>query len=624
MSRLTLLPVLLAVTLFGLLAVSPGLAGALALLAVLPQVIRPRLVMGTLFQLLVSGLLLGMATWGLAALFPSAPGVVGQLRSPWAALAGASLLITVLRFHFARPVGGDLATLALALVSITACGGTSSATLYPPVVVLFLVLALLARRGTDAGSAPLSQLRKTTWLAGALLFVLAVAVASTAALGLPRLHGWVIAQATRFSMPSTGFSDRMWLGTMRGMLQSDRKVLRVAGGSPDYLRGIVYTHYRAGRWSRPPGHVVSPVPMPQQLDATEDRVAVELLAEHPQRYFLPLVATQVAVARGVALVDPAAILSPVSADPAKRFWYRTQGERSHAVAPPGEEDLGLPVVLRAPLERIAKQWTEGTSNRSTKLRSLERQLQSRYTYSLQVDATGRQDPILQFLLQHKRGHCEYFASAMALLSRSVGIPARVVAGYRVTERNELGGYYIVRERNAHAWVEAWVPGHGWRSYDPTPPAELLAGSSTRTPLGAALVDLAGRGWTGFLSWLDQRTPLEMLAPPALFSVLLLLVRWLRSRAGQRRDRLESAADPPLPCLSRLSRALSPWGVVRPAGETLEQLAARLGGTELSAELASATAKLLRRYAALRYGNVGDEAVLNQDIERFCRRLQGAR
>ena len=78
------------------------------------------------------------------------------------------------------------------------------------------------------------------------------------------------------------------------------------------------------------------------------------------------------------------------------------------------------------------------------------------------------DPIAQFLFERRQGHCEYFASAMAVMLRTVGIPSRLVNGFRGGEFNDLTGSYIVRARDAHSWVEAYFPGSGWITFDPTP------------------------------------------------------------------------------------------------------------------------------------------------------------
>ncbi len=78
------------------------------------------------------------------------------------------------------------------------------------------------------------------------------------------------------------------------------------------------------------------------------------------------------------------------------------------------------------------------------------------------------DPLANFLFERKQGHCEYFASSMAVMLRTLHIPSRVVNGFVSDEFNDLTGNYVVRARNAHAWVEAYFPGYGWVTFDPTP------------------------------------------------------------------------------------------------------------------------------------------------------------
>lgn len=92
-------------------------------------------------------------------------------------------------------------------------------------------------------------------------------------------------------------------------------------------------------------------------------------------------------------------------------------------------------------------------------------------YSYSDDLTGRdgQNPLEEFLFVYRSGHCEYFASAMVLMLRSQGIPARYVTGFLGAELNPLESYHVVRQQNAHAWVEAHTPTRGWQVYDPTPP-----------------------------------------------------------------------------------------------------------------------------------------------------------
>jgi hypothetical protein len=94
-----------------------------------------------------------------------------------------------------------------------------------------------------------------------------------------------------------------------------------------------------------------------------------------------------------------------------------------------------------------------------------------YGYTLQLPDRTPKDPISNFLFERKQGHCEYFASAMAVMLRSIGIPSRLVNGFSGGEFNDLTSQYVIRESDAHSWVEAYIPGQGWMEFDPTPAAE---------------------------------------------------------------------------------------------------------------------------------------------------------
>jgi transglutaminase-like putative cysteine protease len=99
-------------------------------------------------------------------------------------------------------------------------------------------------------------------------------------------------------------------------------------------------------------------------------------------------------------------------------------------------------------------------------------LRREYSYTLDLMDSPAADPIEEFLFRNRAGHCELFASSLVLMLRSQGVPARLVTGYLGTEFNPLEGYHIVRNSNAHAWVEALTGEDGWRILDPTPAAGL--------------------------------------------------------------------------------------------------------------------------------------------------------
>ncbi|GAC1429328.1 MAG: hypothetical protein NVS1B11_14740 [Terriglobales bacterium] len=117
---------------------------------------------------------------------------------------------------------------------------------------------------------------------------------------------------------------------------------------------------------------------------------------------------------------------------------------------------------------LAYQITAGKDNNYDKAAALETYLQTHFGYTLQLPRTRPRDPVANFLFERKQGHCEYFASAMAVMLRTLKIPSRVVNGFRSGEFNDISAQYVVRSSNAHSWVEAYFPGYGWVEFDPTP------------------------------------------------------------------------------------------------------------------------------------------------------------
>jgi hypothetical protein len=103
-----------------------------------------------------------------------------------------------------------------------------------------------------------------------------------------------------------------------------------------------------------------------------------------------------------------------------------------------------------------------------KASALENYLRSHYGYTLQLPQTPPRDPIANFLFVRREGHCEYFASTMAVMLRTINIPSRVVNGFSGGEFNDVNSRYVIRASDAHSWVEAYIPGEGWMEFDPTP------------------------------------------------------------------------------------------------------------------------------------------------------------
>ncbi|MGC1367249.1 MAG: DUF3488 and transglutaminase-like domain-containing protein [Candidatus Acidiferrum sp.] len=138
-------------------------------------------------------------------------------------------------------------------------------------------------------------------------------------------------------------------------------------------------------------------------------------------------------------------------------------------------DLQLPPQLDSRIPELAAQITERAKNPFDKTIAVENYLRSHFAYTLNLTGKPGDDPLAHFLFQTRAGHCEYFASAMAIMLRTRGIPTREVNGFLPGEYNDLAGDYIVRASDAHSWVEVYFPGTGWMTFDPTPPGIEEAG-----------------------------------------------------------------------------------------------------------------------------------------------------
>jgi protein-glutamine gamma-glutamyltransferase len=143
--------------------------------------------------------------------------------------------------------------------------------------------------------------------------------------------------------------------------------------------------------------------------------------------------------------------------------------------------------------QLARQVTASAGSNYTRAQAIERYLQTNFGYTLELPGLREADPLARFLFERKKGHCEYFASSMTMMLRTLGIPARVVNGFRGGEYNDLTNSYIVREKDAHSWVEAYFPEYGWVTFDPTP-----AGPASEAPTGwsriALYMDAARQIW----------------------------------------------------------------------------------------------------------------------------------
>ncbi|MBM3747222.1 MAG: DUF3488 domain-containing protein [Acidobacteria bacterium] len=205
--------------------------------------------------------------------------------------------------------------------------------------------------------------------------------------------------------------------------------------------------------------------------------------------------------------------------------------------PPGREAapvccLDLP-ELDARVAELARQVTAGLGTPLTRAEALEQHLRRDYAYSIQPFSEAATDPLAKFLFERRQGHCEYFASALAVMLRLSGIPSRVVTGFQGGIYNPVSGWLVIRAADAHSWVEAWMPDRGWTIFDPTPTLPSRAVPSPWTRLNWYL-DAAETFWDEWVLRYDLSRQLLLAAKMESSGRDLSthgLVR-LRARAGQ--------------------------------------------------------------------------------------------
>jgi len=322
---------------------------------------------------------------------------------------------------------------------------------------------------------------------------------------------------------SSGFSDHVQLGQIGQIQQSSAVVMHVqidgdsVGRSDLHWRGVTLARFDGHTWSNPREQF----PLQRQSDNTF-RVprtnaalpSLSLAREHVIHYrvLMEPIGTNVFFlapwARSVS--GNYRMLAADSGGAVYNFdsqhtISRYEADSDIAAAAPSElrttgrnyPTLIAATYLRLPdldprVPRLAAQITNSASSDFDKAAAIENHLRTRFGYTLELPRTAVKDPIANFLFERKQGHCEYFASSMAVMLRTLGIPSRVVNGFRTDEFNDLTGNYVVRAKDAHAWVEAYFPGYGWQTFDPTP-----AGASG-TPQGwnrlALYVDAMASFW----------------------------------------------------------------------------------------------------------------------------------
>ncbi|MFO0651604.1 MAG: transglutaminaseTgpA domain-containing protein [Polyangiales bacterium] len=551
------------------------------------------------------------------------PGVT-SLAGAWCVIATWAVLASATRLVMTEPAWRSRALLAFGSVAVLCAGYARITAVFVALSWSFLVASLGAARACDPDRPSLRRLSGRERGLAAAVAIATLGLSALSARGLPWLHEYLVAKyANADEDPSTtGFTPWLDLGSMRDAKLSETLVMRVYGaGVPGYLRGTAYDRYENGRWRNTRTPAVTVVRTGEGALRGDGVVRVERVSGITGWYFLPLEARDVSTSNGSVRRDRLGTVRGVPGDDATEAWFRLGQRDSLRPIDPTDTDREVSPTLRRTLAPLVARWTSATATDAARMEALRIHLRSEYRYSLRFERTPLIDPVVDFLTKRREGHCEYFASALALLGRAAGVPTRVVGGYRVAERNPFGGYHVVREKNAHAWVEAWVDG-AWVTLDATPPSAIPYnqrhdGSWLRSALDVLVVRARLA-----LAWAMGAGSTVMLTLAAILLVAWLSWRAWKARGAREEEAVALATLRPLPCLDALSDALSTAGVTRGATETLERFASRVAESELPDDVRTDAARALRSYAALRYGEQGDEAEVARAMIAAAGRVRG--
>jgi protein-glutamine gamma-glutamyltransferase len=566
----------------------------------------------------------------------------------------------------ARPRRTEFLLVTLALFQVVLAANLTDSVFFTPLLIAFvfaavwtLIVHTLRSEALEAGQARDLPRALTPGLARAAFAASGVAVllAMVLFVALPRLRSSVVRGPVAGSgLAASGFAERVELGELGRIRGDPSVVMRVETleGVPPapeaaYWRGLAFDTFDGRTWSiTPPDRELVP-------GTAEGGVG---LGREPDRYDLVQRIVREPVEGGVLfrVGDPRGVQGTVrrlerdasgglyaasQADERVRYTVRSldaqpddRALRGDRAVPPRRN--GDRVLARVPLSpavgALAARIATGARDDAERARAIERYLAAngRYTDVPPDPPADGRSPVEGFLLGGLAGHCEYFASAMVVLAREVGLPARLVNGFAGGRTNEIGGFVVIAQSDAHAWVEIHYERAGWVRYDPTP-ADQRARAEPALSFRDRVMDLASaielwwyqrvvgfdrsdqidalkRAWLAWhgrssesdapgsapaLAWraaLDRR---EWVVGVSAGAALAAAAAWLwRRRAGRIR-----AAHP---CYASALRLLARRGLVRAQGVTARAFAREVGAA-LPARAAAAFAELTEAYLCERFG-----------------------
>jgi transglutaminase-like putative cysteine protease len=450
----------------------------------------------------------------------------------YAALLGAIhflMFVMLIRLYSATTDRDALFLTMLSFAAILASAVLTIDTTFLGLFFLFLLfgvatfVGLEMRRGSKGAIAPEvdaqpkqeRRLDRALVLAALSVALGSMVIGSALFFFFPRFSAGYLGRTSLQPTLMSGFSDDVELGQIGEIKKNSEVVMRVRTGKPVGYpslrwRGIALSTFDGKRWSSPdrdsvtipanPSGWINLLDRPAEPDPTATilRYTVLLQPVATDTMFAPANAVSIrgnlsgegsnqeAGARRSYIIRDAtsSLFNPFHNFATLRYEgfsllpaMNVPRLRAASTNYPEEiRDTYLQLPKLDPrIAELAKQVTARSQTPFDKTITLENYLRSRYTYTLTLTGKPGDDPLAHFLFETRAGHCEYFASAMAIMLRTLGIPTREVNGFLPGEYNDLGEDYIVRASDAHSWVEVYFPGTGWMTFDPTPPGAESAG-----------------------------------------------------------------------------------------------------------------------------------------------------
>ncbi|MFZ5906946.1 MAG: transglutaminaseTgpA domain-containing protein [Nitrospirota bacterium] len=436
-------------------------------------------------------------------------------------LAVAHLTITfqVIKSFDLKEPWDHLQVYFMALLQLIVASELTSSLAFGIIFLLFLVAfvaAMVISHFMKEGTADDVGFRLPVFAISALVLLLTILFF----VSLPRVSARVWGKSHMKSIKTVGFSERVDFGSFGDIKSDPTVVMRVelsgAANSPYYLRGMTLDYFNGISWVNTldkfriskTGEVFVLRPFTRE-DAMVQKIFLEAMDTDVLFGMSEVAAVEWA---GYSLTADRAYSLFLPFKKGKRFTYLVYSIRESPSVP--ESDMRRNMLLPPGMEdifRLAGDVTDPSDSSRRKAEKIEQYLLRNYAYSLSVRRPPDGiSPVDDFLFNTKTGYCEHYATAMVLMLRSLGIPSRMVTGFVGSEVNDYGGYLIIRQSNAHSWVEAGIDGV-WKRYDPTPPVFASAGSGL-----SLFLDMIRMQWNRYVigfSVFDQRDIARFISLP---------------------------------------------------------------------------------------------------------------